>query len=331
MIFKTSLLSIGLLACVSFHSLATVVSTPKPTFEVYISALKAQAIEQGFDAYFVESAFADVTFYKRAVKADKNQPERKITLDTYLKTRVPDWKVKQAIGLFKQHQTLLENVAKEYGVQARFIVALWGNESNFGKIQGKFPVISALSTLAYEGRRESLFKSQLFAALKILDEGHITQDKFLGSWAGAMGQSQFMPTSFLTYAVDFDQDGKKDIWNNPADVFASIANYLKQEGWNGEATWGRQVTIPDNFDMQLSGLNKQKMQPLTSWQNIGVRRYDGTNLPDLAMPASLIMPDGSDGRIYLVYSNFHTLMRWNRSSYFGIAVSYLADRIKKGK
>lgn len=322
---------IGWLTSVSFYVNAMVDSSPKPTFEAYISSLKEQAIEQGFDDELLEKAFADVTFYKRAVKADKNQPERKITLDTYLKTRVPDWKVKQAVELFNKHQSLLENVAEKYGVQPRFIVALWGNESNFGKIQGKFPVVSALATLAYEGRRETLFKKQLFAALTILKEGHIPKDKFLGSWAGAMGQSQFMPTSFLTYAVDFDNDGKKDIWNNPADVFASIANYLKQEGWNGEGTWGRQVLIPNEFDLDLSGLSKQKIKPLTEWQQLGVRRYDGSSLPELSMPASLIMPDGQDGRIYLVYANFHTLMRWNRSSYFGLSVSYLSDRIRKGK
>ena len=207
-------------------------------FDQYVLMLKAEAIEKGFSATLVERAFATATFRKKAVKADKNQPEFKLTLDRYLKTRVPDWKVKQAVAKYKEHQVTLEQVEKEYGVQGRFIVALWGNESNFGAIQGKFPVISALTTLAFDGRREAFFKKQLFAALQILEEGHIELDKFVGSWAGAMGQSQFMPTSFLNYAVDHDGDGKKDIWGNKADVFASIANFLKQEGWNGDYTWG---------------------------------------------------------------------------------------------
>ena len=237
----------------------------------------------------------------------------------------------QAVTYYQQHKTLLDEIGKVYNVQPRFIVALWGNESNFGRIQGKFPVVSALTTLAYEGRREALFKKQLFAAMTILNEGHISQEKFLGSWAGAMGQNQFMPTSFLTYAVDFDGDGKKDIWSNPADVFASIANYLKSEGWNGGYTWGRQVIIAKDLDLAFAGLSKSKMRSLAQWQALGVRRFDGSDLPIIDLPASLIMPDDENGRIYLVYSNFHTLMRWNRSIYFGVSVSYLADRIQKGK
>jgi membrane-bound lytic murein transglycosylase B len=302
----------------------------KVSFDDYIVGLKKEAVEKGYPQDFVERAFTDVKYYKRAVSADKNQPESKITLDKYLASRVPDWKVNQALGFYHEHAELLKQVEKEFGVQARFIVALWGNESNFGKIMGKFPVVSALSTLAYEGRREAMFKKQLFAALDILQQGHISQNKFLGSWAGAMGQSQFMPSSFLAYANDFDKDGKKDIWGNKADVFASIANYLKSEGWDNSLTWGRQVKLPEDFDQTLGGLADEKMQAMSKWQDLGVRRYDGSALPNVDIKASLIMPDGPGGRVYLVYQNFHTLMKWNRSSYFGTAVGYLSDRIKKG-
>jgi membrane-bound lytic murein transglycosylase B len=221
-------------------------------------------------------------------------------------------------------------VERQYGVQARFIVALWANESNFGRYMGKYPVISSLATMAYEGRREDFFKKQLFAALTIVEQGHISHDDFLGSWAGAMGQSQFMPTTFLAYAVDFDGDGKKDIWANTADVFASIANFLKSEGWDDTLTWGRQVSLPKEFDMTLIGLSKQDRKTMLSWQELGVRRYDGEDLPALDLMSSLIAPDGPNGRIYLVYENFNTLMKWNRSSYFGAAIGYLSDRIKKG-
>ena len=303
----------------------------KPSFDEYVEILKQEAIQKGHQSDFVDMAFSGIKYYERAVTADKNQPESKITLDTYLASRVPEWKVKQALKFYHENAQLLGEVEEMFGVQARFIVALWGNESNFGKIMGKYPVISSLTTLAYEGRREKLFKTQLFAALDILQQGHIAKEKFLGSWAGAMGQSQFMPTSFLTYAYDFDNDSKKDIWSNKADVFASIANYLKSEGWNKEATWGRQVSIPKNFNTELSGLDKQKMKSLSDWQTLGVRKYDHSSLPLINIKASLIMPDGSSGRIYLVYENFHTLMKWNRSTYFGAAVSYLSDRIKKGK
>lgn len=300
-------------------------------FELYIKSFKQEALSKGYDETFLDSVFTGVTFRQRVVKADKNQPERKITLDTYLATRVPDWKVQQALDLSAKHRAVLEDVAQTFGVQARFIVALWGNESNFGKIMGKYPVISSLATMAYEGRREEMFKKQLYAAMDILRQGHISQDEFLGSWAGAMGQSQFMPTSFLHYAYDFDGDGKKDIWNNPADVFASIANFLKTEGWSDKGTWGRQVKLHDGFDISLAGLDKSKMRTLDDWQAQGVTKYDGSALPNVNVKASLIMPDGEKGRTYLVYDNFHTLMGWNRSSYFGVAVGYLSDRIKKGR
>ena len=300
----------------------------KPTFEEYTQALKEEAKELGYSEELIAQAFANITYRKRAVSADRNQPERKITLDTYLATRVPDWKVKQAIEIYNDNKDLLDRVEKHFNVQARFIVALWGNESNFGKITGKYPVISALTTLAYDGRREALFKKELFSALQILKEGHIQHSQFLGSWAGAMGQSQFLPSSFLNYAYDFDQDGKKDIWGNKADVFASIANYLKSEGWDGSATWGRQVRLPQGADLSLAGLDKAKSKTLEQWQTLGYRKHSGEDLPKRNLNASLIIPDDENGRVYLVYNNFQTLMRWNRSLYFGVAVSYLADRIK---
>lgn len=302
----------------------------KPTFEQYLVDLKLQAIDQGYTTEFVDQVFTGVSYRKKTVTADKNQPETKLTLDKYLATRVPDWKVKKAIDLMAQNKELLDQVEQKFGVQKRFIVALWGNESNFGNIMGKHSVINSLVTLAYEGRREALFKKQLFAALKILKQGHVELKDFVGSWAGAMGQSQFMPTSFLDYAIDFDNDGKKDIWNNKADVFASIANFLKSEGWSDQITWGRQVTVPDNFDFSVAGLKSSSKRLLADWQALDVRRYDGSDLPSLPIEGSLIAPDGDTGRIYLVYNNFHTLMKWNRSSYFGVSVSYLSDRIKKG-
>ena len=192
-------------------------------------------------------------------------------------------------------------------------------------------MLSALATLAYEGRREALFRAQLYAALTILNDGHIAKEDFKGSWAGAMGQSQFMPTSFLNYAQDYDRDGKKDIWNNKQDVFASIANFLKTEGWDDTGTWGRQVRLPDEFDTELSGLRKDKMLTLTEWQFHGVRKMDGGNLPARDIKASLIIPDDTTGRIYLVYGNFHTLMGWNRSTYFGVSVGVLSEMIKLGR
>jgi membrane-bound lytic murein transglycosylase B len=303
-------------------------------FSEYLINLRSEAESKGFSNEFLDTAFASIELREKVVTADKNQPETKMTLDKYLSSRVPDWKVKQAVEKMEEYSELLDKVEKEYGVQKRFIVALWGNESNFGRIQGSHPVLSSLVSLAFDGRRESLFKKQFFAALTILSEGHVPLESFTGSWAGAMGQSQFMPTSFLNYAVDGNGDGRKDIWSTPEDVFASIANFLAKEGWKGEQTWGRQVKLEDSFDLtsldKNSGLAKDKMLRLDAWGLLGITKFDGSALPKVNMQASLILPDGTKGRIYLVYNNFHTLMRWNRSLYFGVSVGYLADRIRKG-
>ena len=309
-------------------------------FKQYINTLKVEALAQGFQQSFIDSSFANVVFHQRAVNADRSQPETVETLDTYLPKRVPDWKVDKARAMYKKHQLLLTAVAKEYKVQPRFIVALWGLETNFGRIMGNYNVISALSTMAYEGRREAFFKKQLWAALTILEQGHIKIEDMKGSWAGAMGQNQFMPTSFNAYAVDSDGDGKKDIWNNQADVFSSMANYLQKEGWNNEITWGRQVQLPVNFDISLAipkntGSRKKwlkawskREKKLSQWQALGIRRSDGTDLPKVDIKAALIFPDDENGRVYLAYDNYKSLMHWNLSYYFVSSVGHLSDRIK---
>ncbi|MCP5080031.1 MAG: lytic murein transglycosylase, partial [Psychromonas sp.] len=283
----TKLITLSTLLISSLAATANTTNNKKEKipFDQYVTALKAEAVDLGIDATIVNNAFQEVEFLQRSVKSDKEQPEFKLTLDTYIPRAVPDWKIKQAREAYKKHYHLLHKVGKEYGVQPRFIVALWGIETNFGRLTGRHYIISSLTTMAYEGRREALFKKQLFAALTILEEGHIEQDKFIGSWAGAMGQVQFMPTSYLNYAVDYDGDGKKDIWNNYADVFASAANYLKTEGWDDSETWGRQVLIPDDFNVELAGIKKQKT--LKEWQKLGIRRFDGTALPKVDMKASV--------------------------------------------
>ena len=323
-------------------SLSTSVLAEEKTqadFDVYVAALKKEAIEKGYDQALIDQAFATAKFKKKVISADKNQPEVKETLETYLPKRVPQWKIDRARKLYKENQDVLEKVAKEYGVQARFIVALWGLESNFGKIQGGHSVIASLVTLAFDGRRETMYKNQLWAALDILKEGHITLDKFKGSWAGAMGQTQFMPTSFNAYAVDYNGDGRKDIWTTEEDAFASIANYLKQAGWNDDLTWGRQVKLPEGFDNanilkrgtktrgQWLEYWKNSERSLADWQALGVRKMDGSDLPNVDITAAMVMPDDTNGRMYLAYDNYKALMHWNRSYYFATSVGYLSDRI----
>jgi len=266
-----------------------VIAKTQADFQDYLANLKQEAIAKGYEAKLIDDAFATATYKEKVVSADKNQPEVKETLETYLPKRVPQWKIDRARKLYAENKEVLEKVAKEFGVQARFIVALWGLESNFGTIQGGHNVISSLVTLAFDGRREALYKRQLWAALDILKSGHITLDKFKGSWAGAMGQTQFMPTSFNAYAVDYNNDGRKDIWTTKEDAFASIANYLKQEGWNDSLTWGRQVQLPENFDSKfvlVRGTKTRKQwleywndseRSLADWQALGVRKADGSD------------------------------------------------------
>nr|WP_220467091.1 lytic murein transglycosylase [Pseudoalteromonas distincta] len=316
-----------------------VMAKTQAEFQDYLASLKQEAIAKGYEAKLIDDAFATATYKEKVVSADKNQPEVKETLETYLPKRVPQWKIDRARKLYAENKEVLEKVAKEFGVQARFIVALWGLESNFGTIQGGHNVISSLVTLAFDGRREALYKRQLWAALDILKSGHITLDKFKGSWAGAMGQTQFMPTSFNAYAVDYNNDGRKDIWTTKEDAFASIANYLKQEGWNDSLTWGRQVQLPENFDSKyvlVRGTKTRKQwleywndseRSLADWQALGVRKADGSDLPNVDVRAALVMPDDINGRMYLAYDNYKVFMHWNRSYYFATSVGYLSDRI----
>ncbi|AWB67929.1 lytic murein transglycosylase [Saccharobesus litoralis] len=308
-------------------------------FDKYVAGLKSQALAKGYEQGIVEQAFSNVVFKKKVVKADRNQPEFVETLETYLPKRVPEWKVKKARDLYKKHQVMLEKIGQQYGVQPRFIVALWGLESAFGKYQGKYPLISSLVTLCFDGRREAFFKKELWNALDILQYEKVPYEKLKGSWAGAMGQVQFMPSSFKAYAVDYDGDGIKDVWGNMGDVFASAANYLANEGWNDDLTWGRQVKVPSGFDFEhavpqktrgrshwLEQWNKTE-KTLAQWQALGVRRADGSDLPKVDIKAAMMIPDGEKGRIYLAYDNYKVLMHWNRSYYFVTTVGYLSDRI----
>lgn len=318
-----------LLSVILGTTIASSVFANEAEFAQYVEGLKQEARTKGISEQVISVAFEDVTYKPRAITADRNQPEKKLTLDEYIPRAVPDWKVKQAKELYEKHYDELVKIGEEYGVQPRFIVALWGVESNFGRFTGHYSVIDALSTMAYDGRREEFFRKETMAALTILEQGHISAQEMKGSWAGAMGQCQFMPSSFLSFAADGNGDGKKDIWNTEADVFASAANYLSKSGWQDKYTWGRQVKLPHGFDTSIQGRSEEKGKYLQEWSEMGITRYDGRPLPKLDedIKAWLIAPDDANGRVYLVYNNYNVLMKWNRSYYFALAVSHLADRI----
>ncbi len=294
-------------------------------FAGWLEQVREEALARGVRAETLARAFADVRLLPRVIELDRHQPEFTLTFEQYLQRMAPDSRVREGREKLARNRTLLRRVTREYDVQARFLVALWGIESGFGRHTGGFPVIPALATLAFDGRRSAFFRDELLDALSIVDEGHITPERMSGSWAGAMGQNQFMPSSFVRYAVDFDGDGRRDIWSSRADVLASAANYLARSGWHGDQTWGREVRLPRGFDVSLAGLETRKR--LGAWQRLGVRKADGGDLPGRQLEASLVLPAGQGGSAYLVYDNFSTILKWNRSTFFALTVGLLADRI----
>lgn len=296
-------------------------------FPAYVEQLKARARTQGISEQTLNGAFANVHFVDRVIKSDRNQPEQKITLDDYLARVLTPKKIELGRSRYQQYQRDLAAVSQQYGVPAQYIVALWGMESNFGQIQGREDIISALSTLAFEGRRKTFFTNELIAALKMIQQGHISAPEMKGSWAGAMGQNQFMPSSYLNYGADGDGDGKIDIWRNQRDVFASTANYLAKEGWHADEGWGREVVLPVDFNAQLAGLKTQQAKTVGEWEKLGVRLTNGVALPDTQQRGWIILPDDIGGRAFLVYDNFRTIMRWNRSYYFAISIGKMADAV----
>ncbi len=262
----------------------------------------------------------------RIIALDQKQPEKKIPFSEYIDRVVSQERVGTGTARLRDYQSLLKAVSKTYGIPPEIMVSLWGVETHYGVITGGFPVVESLATLAFEGRRRDFFETELLAALKILDQGHIGLDAFIGSWAGAMGQCQFMPTSFAKYAVDGDGDGHRDIWTNPKDIFPSIANYLKQHGWKTGQTWGRPVRLPHGMDLASEDMKTPK--PLSEWRSLGIQTHSGSVLPGRdTMLASLWVMDDNPAQAFLVYDNAQVLMKWNRSRYFVLSVGLLADAI----
>jgi peptidoglycan lytic transglycosylase B len=316
-----------LITCICW-SLAT--SSPaKETgkdFAVWLENLRVEARAAGISPATIAAALAEVKEpLPRVIDLDRKQPEFTQSLSEYVAVRVSEKRIASGRSMMSRYPTWLGRVEQKYGVARRFIVALWGLETNYGEHTGSFPLIQSLVTLAHDGRRSAYFRKELLNALQILDAGHIRLENMKGSWAGAMGQCQFMPSSFRHYAVDADGDGRIDIWNSVPDVLASAANYLKQVGWQGDQTWGRPVTIPATFDVSLAGLKTRF--PLSRWQSLGVRRSNGRALPQRNLKASLILPDGPGGPAYLVYDNFRVILGWNRSNSFAVSVGTLADQL----
>lgn len=293
-------------------------------FDKWVGQLRPEATRQGVSAATFDAAFAGVQPLPRVIELYERQPETKLSFDQYLALVVPQTRIDRGRALLRENRGLLDEISARYGIPARLIVALWGIESDFGRRQGDYRVVAALATLSWSGKRAAFFKQELIAALKIIDQGHATPDGLTGSWAGALGQCQFMPSNFLRLTVDHDGDGRRDIWNSRADVFASIANYMDKVHWRTGETWGREVTLPSGFNLKASRGAKRK---LAQWQKLGVRRDNGADLPVADLTAQLVVPAGSD-RTFLVYDNYRAILAWNRSTFFALAVGQLMDALE---
>ena len=313
-------------ACAAVALSPSSASAAKEPFDAWVAELAKDAKKRGIGQKGL-SALEGVAPIPKVIELDRKQPEGTMTFERYLQIVVKEERIKEGRRLRAEHAELLEKVAAQHGVDPEFIVALWGVETSFGTITGDYPVVASLATLAHDGRRAKMFRAQLLDALRIIDQGHVSASEMKGSWAGAMGQCQFMPGTFLAYAFDQDGDGRKDIWGTLPDVFGSAANYLKKIGWKRGTGWGVEVVLPKGFDEKLVGRNTRKSAD--EWAKLGVKAKDGGALKAPA-PASIVRPGGKTDRVFMIWGNYRVLLNWNRSEYFATGVSLLAEEIAKG-
>ncbi|MAV32854.1 MAG: lytic transglycosylase [Gammaproteobacteria bacterium] len=297
-------------------------------FDRWVSELRAEALSLGISIRTLEALDELNAPLQKVLEYDSSQPEFVQTFTRYLGLRVTPNQVARGRSLLQEHRELLEEVNQRYGVRPHYLAAFWAIESNFGRNTGGFSVLQALATLAFDPRRADFFREQLLIALKIIDEGHISSADMTGSWAGAMGQLQFMPTIFDSYAIDGDGDGRVDIWNSLPDIFYSAANFLNQSGWQGGERWGREILLPSDFDYSLSGLMTRKT--VNEWSEFGVTQVSGDKLPNALMSASIVLPAGASGPAFLVYSNYRVTLAYNPSTFYALTVGHLADRFSGG-
>lgn len=301
---------------------------PNPAFDAWVAAFRGRALAQGIPAGTVDAAFRGVGFLPDVIERDRNQTEFARTLEDYLAIAASDQRVSDGRAMLRRHQGLLAEIEARHGVEPHIVTAIWGVESRYGERRGEVPVISALATLAFDGRRGALFERQLMAALRILQRGDVSPDRMVGSWAGAMGHTQFIPTSYEAFAVDFRGDGRRDIWSDdPTDALASAAAYLGRSGWRRGQPWGVEVQLPGGFDAGLAG--RGTTRPVSFWSGLGVRRVGGGALPE-AGAGSVLIPAGAGGPAFLAFRNFAVIARYNNAVNYVIGVGHLSDRLLGG-
>ena len=317
-------------------------SPAQPSFDQWLADFKAEALRQGIRPATIEAALRDVRPVEKIISRDRNQAEFTLAFATYRDRVLTPANIAAGRRKLAAHGPLLAAVAAKYGDQPRFILAIWGIETRYGGVKPTMPVMPALATLAYDGRRPAFFRNEMMQALYMLDAGYADAPDLMGSWAGAMGQPQFMPSSYMKFAQDWDGDGKRDIWNNPGDVFASIAHYLASHGWSDDQTWGRQVQLSSEIanllpQMQRSGKSGCRamdqlsaQRSLAQWRAEGVRNADGSHLPARNLQAALALPETASGPAFIVYGNYEAILRYNCAHYYALTVGALADQIGDG-
>ncbi len=297
---------------------------PNTGFSNWVAGYRGRALSAGVTGSTFDAAFSKAGYIPGVIEKDRNQAEFNKTLGEYLSTAASDTRVETGRAMLSQYSSLLSEIEGRYGVDRQTVLAVWGMESNFGKRRGDIPVVSALATLAYEGRRGAFFEQQLTSALKILQNGDVSPEKMTGSWAGAMGHTQFIPTSYEAYAADFRGDGRRDIWSDdPTDGLASTAKYLSNFGWRRGAPWGVEVVLPQGFNYGLAGGAKKSA---AEWQALGVRSATGGQIGDFGA-AEILVPEGAQGAAFMTFKNFDVIKRYNAADAYAIGVGHLGDRI----
>ena len=298
----------------------------KVDFEQCIKGMKVQATSAGFSEYIVNDVIPTLSPLERVIALDQRQPEFSQSFADYLKLRLTDYHIQTGRKKLIEHKILFDQLSKKYGIPPQYLVAFWGLETNFGRHKGKMSVLNSLATLACDQRRSKYFTSEIFDLFHLIDNKTVTVKQLNGSWAGAMGHMQFMPSAFRKYAIDGDNDGKIDLWQSEADALTSAANYLNSIGWLEKERWGRQVQLPENFAFKK--VEFDKFYPLATFKELGVTRANGTDLSDYKVGAELVLPAGSKGPAFLVYPNFNVIMKWNLSENYALSVGLLANRIQ---
>ena len=318
---------LGLAISFSVFAIANPVfgQTSEADFAACTARLKQEAQTAGVSTDVSNDVLDNVQWVERVIELDRKQPEFTTTFSDYYQKRVTSARVMKGREMLKEHAGLLRSISDRYGIPPHYLVSFWGLETNFGSYLGNMAITDSLATLACDERRSKFFTAELISAMRIIEAGDASRESMIGSWAGAMGHVQFMPSTFMRYAVDGDGDGRRDLWGSIPDALASAGNFLAALGWQPGLRWGREVLLPAGFD--YSQATRDIKKPLRVWSQAGVTDAFGTLLPDIDLPGSILVPGGAQGPAFVVYDNFDVIMRWNRSEFYALSVGRLADRV----